>query len=362
MCGYFGSRTFYLLQKGRKSMKAIVCEMCGSHDVVKSDGFYVCQACGTKYSTEEAKKLVVEISGEVKVDFSDKITNLCIIAEQAMDSGNFADAVKNCDEAIALDAKCIKAWYIKALSATRTSSLKNIQLRASFSALKQLIALIDDETADRYTNDVCTVVERTVEMLIGNSVGMPTTNACGEYMEKTLNHFASAVALLEQPEKVADREAKFIREKLMRSNQIVGHRVVSQCFDGFRILKHETADIYFLKAVKQAKPSANIAIPQSTAQTSSSSGGGGCYVATCVYGSYDCPQVWTLRRYRDNVLAASFWGRMFIRTYYACSPTIVKWFGNVSWFKKLWKKPLDRIVTKLQLKGTEATPYDDRMW
>ena len=28
----------------------------------------------------------------------------------------------------------------------------------------------------------------------------------------------------------------------------------------------------------------------------------GCYVATCVYGSYDCPQVWTLRRYRDDVL------------------------------------------------------------
>lgn len=25
-------------------MKAIVCEMCGSNDVVKQDGFYVCQA------------------------------------------------------------------------------------------------------------------------------------------------------------------------------------------------------------------------------------------------------------------------------------------------------------------------------
>ena len=26
---------------------------------------------------------------------------------------------------------------------------------------------------------------------------------------------------------------------------------------------------------------------------------GGCYVATAVYGSYDCPEVWVLRRYRD---------------------------------------------------------------
>ena len=32
----------------------------------------------------------------------------------------------------------------------------------------------------------------------------------------------------------------------------------------------------------------------------SGSSGGGCYVATAVYGSYDCPQVWTLRRYRER--------------------------------------------------------------
>ena len=46
----------------------------------------------------------------------------------------------------------------------------------------------------------------------------------------------------------------------------------------------------------------------------------GCYVATAVYGSYDCPQVWTLRRYRDYTLAETWYGRAFIRTYYAISP------------------------------------------
>lgn len=30
---------------------------------------------------------------------------------------------------------------------------------------------------------------------------------------------------------------------------------------------------------------------------------GRCYVATAVYGSYDCPQVWILERYRDYTLA-----------------------------------------------------------
>lgn len=86
----------------------------------------------------------------------------------------------------------------------------------------------------------------------------------------------------------------------------------------------------------------------------------GCYVATAVYGSYDCPQVWTLRRYRDYTLAETWYGRAFIKTYYAISPTIVKWFGETEWFKKLWKGKLDKMVAKLQEQGYENTRYNDK--
>jgi hypothetical protein len=88
----------------------------------------------------------------------------------------------------------------------------------------------------------------------------------------------------------------------------------------------------------------------------------GCYVATCVYGSYDCPEVWTLRRYRDTTLAATWYGRAFIHTYYAISPTLVKWFGHTEWFKKMWQGKLDRMVSKLQANGVESTPYEDKIW
>lgn len=90
--------------------------------------------------------------------------------------------------------------------------------------------------------------------------------------------------------------------------------------------------------------------------------GGGCYVATAVYGSYDCPQVWTLRRYRDYTLAETWYGRAFIRTYYAISPTLVKWFGHTEWFKKMWKGRLDRMVATLNAEGVDDTPYEDRNW
>lgn len=106
---------------------------------------------------------------------------------------------------------------------------------------------------------------------------------------------------------------------------------------------------------------------QSNATTNSNSSNnttesGGCYVATAVYGSYDCPQVWTLRRYRDYTLAETWYGRAFIKTYYAISPTLVKWFGKTTWFKKMWQGKLDRMVSKLQANGVESTPYEDINW
>lgn len=100
-------------------------------------------------------------------------------------------------------------------------------------------------------------------------------------------------------------------------------------------------------------------VPRESGSSGSSTGGGGCYVATAVYGSYDCPQVWTLRRFRDQRLAPTWYGRAFIRVYYAVSPTLVKWFGNTGWFRRFWRGRLDRMVKKLQARGLEDTPYED---
>lgn len=86
----------------------------------------------------------------------------------------------------------------------------------------------------------------------------------------------------------------------------------------------------------------------------------GCYVATCVYGSYDCPEVWVLRRYRDNTLDNNFFGKVFIKFYYALSPILVKMFGKQNWFVYACKSILTKIVNKLQTKGIENTPYNDK--
>ncbi|SMC61919.1 CFI-box-CTERM domain-containing protein [Papillibacter cinnamivorans] len=85
----------------------------------------------------------------------------------------------------------------------------------------------------------------------------------------------------------------------------------------------------------------------------------GCYIATAIYGSYDCPEVWTLRRFRDYRLKQTAPGRAFVRCYYAVSPTLVKWFGGVNWLKRLVRYILNRLVSSLKAKGVEDTSYND---
>jgi len=111
-----------------------------------------------------------------------------------------------------------------------------------------------------------------------------------------------------------------------------------------------TTKTFTRKQIEEAEKKANESLSESK----------GCYVATAVYGSYDCPQVWTLRRYRDYKLDSTWYGRLFIRLYYATSPTLVEWFGHTSWFKKMWKGKLDRMVERLREEGYEDTPYNDK--
>lgn len=85
----------------------------------------------------------------------------------------------------------------------------------------------------------------------------------------------------------------------------------------------------------------------------------GCYIATAVYGSYDCPEVWVLRRYRDYCLANNYWGRLFIKIYYMVSPKVIKLFGNKYWFNEFFRKKLDVFVCYLRRQGFSSEEYSD---
>lgn len=76
----------------------------------------------------------------------------------------------------------------------------------------------------------------------------------------------------------------------------------------------------------------------------------GCHIATAVYGSYEAPEVMTLRRFRDETLRNSAFGRWFIRTYYRLSPPVAKRLKNARHINGFVRSILDKWVEKLNNK------------
>ena len=97
-------------------MKALICEMCASPNLIKKDGVYVCENCGTRYTVEEAKKMIIEgsvdVSGStVKVDTSAELKNLYELARRARTDNNSENAQKYYEQIIVKDPSSWEATF-----------------------------------------------------------------------------------------------------------------------------------------------------------------------------------------------------------------------------------------------------------
>ena len=71
-------------------MEKIKCELCGSNEIVKENDMFVCKHCGTKYTVQEAQKLI----GKVEIDKSKEKENWLVLARRARLEGNNENASK----------------------------------------------------------------------------------------------------------------------------------------------------------------------------------------------------------------------------------------------------------------------------
>lgn len=417
-------------------MKQLTCEMCGSTELMKQDGVFVCQTCGTKYSVEEAKKMMVEgtveVAGTVKVDDSAKIANYYTMAENAYDASNQKEAESYCNKIIEIEPNNYKAWLLKGRAAGWQSTLANIRVEESVNCFNKAIdnapedkveevkKVASDEISklslalitlccDNYSKNgsinnantikknvqavklysllflakcgvkatdlnasialkingaVVSAYQNDIKKDYWGSTGHPSKGAWDRYTEQcwaAIDLINLAINLSDDDgaaDKTRYENKIFILKELESSGSYHysnGGWSKEYTYTGEGKQKIIDMIMECHNKIKEIDPS--YVIPERPQQTSN-----GCYVATAVYGSYDCPQVWTLRRFRDYTLAETWYGRAFIRTYYAISPTLVKWFGHTEWFKKMWKGKLDRMVANLNAEGVEDTPYEDRNW
>lgn len=106
-------------------MNKLTCEMCGSNDLIKEDGCFVCQGCGTKYSVEEAKRMMVDGIVNVKVDKNSDIETIYNSAIEALNSEDFEKAKDLFKEIDKLDSKNYKAKLYYAYAVVRLSLLND---------------------------------------------------------------------------------------------------------------------------------------------------------------------------------------------------------------------------------------------
>ena len=399
-------------------MKELTCEMCGSTNVVKQDGVFVCQACGTKYSVEEAKKIMegkIEVTGTVSIDNSSKLDSYKELLKKFFYDKNFKEASDYANKILEIDSKDWEATLYKGLSLVyidmeeTRKAVSNPTYDTYFNYGAQYFTLTYEQNnyfpenamaaavdalnyAKEKNLDLVPIKEEIAQNLIAFDLvhldlGETFYNNNHKYQEAVQFYVGSLVFSVQICQTILN---EIIEKSLASSNsQIKELRIqvlqilTQSCIIGsseFEVLDHYLFKWHKEKNMKiqapdplrsiflEAYPAAKAELDEYglggelvdlNEEEKSSSGGGGCYVATSIYGSYDCPEVWTLRRFRDNTLANSIPGRMFIKFYYAVSPTVVKYFGETKVFKDFFKPRLDKLVSKLQDEGVESSFYID---
>lgn len=334
-------------------MKQLTCEMCGSTELIKKDGVFVCQSCGTKYSVEEAKKMMIQgnidASGStIKIDESRKLKNLYLLARRAKGENNAKDAAIYYRQIAIEEPNSWEAQFYKVLFTAKQCRIAEISNAALTVAnclenVFKLIALSDADGSGKSASAYAEVYEQTMDfslLLLNNVVDHGNKYTDGIAALKFVEEHGKSIAVLQI--RIGD---------LLKSINLLEE--AKTCYKASEMyLTHNNADSelkqIIINRMKSVNPNYEPPVKKS-----------GCYVATCVYGSYDCPEVWTLRRYRDRVLNKTWYGRLFIRFYYTISPIIVKWFGDMKWFKKICRNKLNQIVFNLNAVGIKSSFYED---
>lgn len=360
---------------------ALKCPQCGADvelDETREIGF--CTFCGTK---------VMQDRVYLHVDNSNKLKNLYERARKSIEINDYEHASEYYKKILDENPNDWEAYFYtylfeytsftNAQAASVALSIANTIPSAYDMAIRDCnveeairrIALITTKTADRLLSIASAGAALLRKYEGGNTVtaqGKVTHDMYSKLRPTAQNTITKTLLAIEMIEekilKIIDADNEIIFEsvkdsvlKLRRSKYIIASMEFKNTSVTTERLYKTDAILEYAEKVKELDPSFEVPSFESV-----KSNDGGCYVATAVYGSYDCPEVWTLRRYRDNQLAKSWYGRLFVRTYYAISPTLVRWFGNTQWFKNMWKPKLDKMVDRLQKDGVENTPYQDRNW
>lgn len=384
---------------------AAKCPQCGANinvDEEKDAG--ICEYCGTAFITEKAinnyNTYVTNNYAGANINITGgNMDNLLKMAENATEATNGSEALNYVNKALEIEPESSRAWILKMKTVKLQDDLHNNQLDTFNINVQETVtygnkaieyALPDEK--EKVQHDVYTYYLQMMDTYVGiaeNKVDdtrqlvtmrkkmSDNQGALNELLNLDLQMMDSLTNKLIVP----SSQFRFsIPDEYVQSHDDIQDIIleitrlyIKYCNEkNYRIQIHKrrfTNDILraqeddvqkMLRGLSESRKQqidfSNAADIEKNNKKQSS----GCYIATCVYGSYDCPEVWTLRRFRDYTLDVTWYGRVFIKCYYTVSPSLVKWFGNRKWFKNFWRNNLDKMVTKLKENGIKDTFYQDK--
>lgn len=192
-------------------MKQLTCEMCGSTDLLKQDGVFVCQTCGCKYSVEEAKKMMiegtVEVQGTVKVDNTDSVEKYLSNARRSLLKEDWEEVEKyyNLVEQNSennMEAVFFSSYGRAMLSMSDSEYFKREQ---KFEVLNKSISVISDyyslttENKEEVLNKISTYIKKMISVsYVCDINGAPTATGskswCLNLINKTIKAFVEELS------------------------------------------------------------------------------------------------------------------------------------------------------------------------
>ena len=178
-------------------MKQVVCELCGGTDLIKQDGVFVCQSCGTKYSVEEARKMVAEGTANVtdstiKSDQTQKLENLRILAKRAMEENDSETAAKYFEQILLEDPNDWRANFYTIYYAAHNVRIAQLGAAANrvSNCFEPVLKIIKDTIPDPELQKVAYVeislrVRLFKEMLVSNANNH--LGSTSEQIQKSIN-------------------------------------------------------------------------------------------------------------------------------------------------------------------------------
>ena len=186
-------------------MKAMQCELCGATDIIKDGDYFVCQSCGMKYTTESARKMMVEgvvqVEGTVKVDNSHKIENFLSLAKKAHDSDNEKEAEEYANKVLEIDPENWDALYVKGIAAGWQTTISNNRIPEAIDYFSQAISNCPEgadleELKQKIAKDISSLSLAMINLRCNNYIKFPSPENASSIVTEVLSSAVLSMKLI----------------------------------------------------------------------------------------------------------------------------------------------------------------------